>query len=275
MIDHWPNWTLIVAANNERVLQDTLLRSPEVDVACQVLIKRGFSSAAFAYNAGLAEATSEIVVLAHQDVYFPRGWKPDLERALRWLAAKDPHWGVLGVFGITGDPDNRPAGYCYSTGLKRVLGAPFEHPIAAQTLDELVLIVRRSSGLRFDERLPGFHLYGTDLCLQTRAAGKNCYILPAFCIHNSNGVKYLPAAYWRCYFFLRRKWRHLLPVTTCCSRISRSLGPVFAQIMSDAMHWLAGGRKVGTRNVDVVRLHRALLIAGKVYASWEDVEEHV
>jgi glycosyltransferase involved in cell wall biosynthesis len=269
-------WTLVVAANNELVLENTLLRSPDIDSRCQLLIKRGFPSAASAYNCGLSEAISEVVVLAHQDVYFPKGWKENLDRTLKWLATRDPEWGALGVFGITRSAKAEPFGHCYSTGLQRVLGAPFGNPIRAQTLDELVLVVRLSSGLRFDEKLPGFHLYGADLCLQACVARMDCYIIPAFCIHNSNGVKYLSWGYWRSYFYMRRKWWNLLPITTCCSLISRSLKPVIAQIISDAKQWMSGGRQVGARCDDVVSRYDALVTTGDVHCTQSlSAEEYV
>ncbi len=42
-----------------------------------------------------------------------------------------------------------------------------ELPARVATLDELLLIVKRDSGLRFDPAL-GFHLYGADICIQAR-----------------------------------------------------------------------------------------------------------
>ena len=43
-------------------------------------------------------------------------------------------------------------------------------PARVATLDELLLVVRRDSPLRFDPEL-GFHLYGADLCLQAAERG--------------------------------------------------------------------------------------------------------
>ena len=45
-----------------------------------------------------------------------------------------------------------------------------ELPAQVATLDELLLIVKRDSGLRFDPEL-GFHLYGADICLQAIEQG--------------------------------------------------------------------------------------------------------
>src|SRR5438045_2602831 len=74
--------SLVVAVNDDRVLETTLLASPWVREQCQVILKRGFASAAAAYNSGLSEAEEEILIFAHQDVFLPGGWLQDLDRAL-------------------------------------------------------------------------------------------------------------------------------------------------------------------------------------------------
>lgn len=251
-------WTLVAAVNNEHVLQNTLLRSPDIASCSQILIQRGFSSAGAAYNDALAKTETDVAVLAHQDVYFPDGWKSNLDKVLNQLMLNHPDWGILGVFGITRGVKAEPFGYCYSTGLKRVLGAAFDEPREAQTLDELMLIVRLNSGLRFDEKLPGFHLYGADICMQAHEAGIGSYIIPAFCIHNSNGVRYLGRDYWRSYWYMRRKWWNTLPVITCCSVISRSIMPYMTQRLADARQWVSGGARVGSRSDDVEQLYHSL-----------------
>lgn len=251
-------WSLVVAVSDEAVLQTTLLASPAIDSRCQVIRKSGFDCAGSAYNSGLSEATSQIVVFAHQDVYLPEGWTASLARALQTLATSDTNWGVLGVFGVSHGVESKMRGHCYSTGLKRVLGAPFYSPIEARVLDELLLIVRRSSGLKFDDRLPAFHLYGADVCLQASAKGLKSYIIPAFCIHNSNGVRYLPLKYWQAYLYMRRKWWNSLPVLTCCSTISKSFRPIAAQVVSDVRQRLDNKRVVGSRCDDVAALHRMI-----------------
>jgi hypothetical protein len=227
-------WSLVVAVNDDRVFRNSLLASPAVNDKCQVIVKRGYSSAGAAYNAGLAEARHDVVVFAHQDVYLPAAWLNQFDCALQQVARFDPAWGVLGAFGVTRSGEFH--GYCYSTGLQRVLGAPFSAPIATRSLDELLLVVRRSSGLRFDESLPGFHLYGTDICLQAEAQDLGNYIISAFCIHNANGIRYLPVDFWRAYFYLRRKWWKVLPVTTCCTSITKWCVPVAHRLAIEIKH---------------------------------------
>ena len=198
-------WSLIVAVKDESVLHNTLLRSPAIDSRCQIIPRRGYSSAGRAYNDGASEATAEIMVFAHADVYLPEGWLDALARSLSVVSRLDPLWGVLGVCGVA--TTGQIAGYVYSTGSQTIFGQPFNGLVEATSLDELLLVIRRSSSLRFDETLPGFHLYGTDICRQAASRGMKSYIMSAFCVHNSNGIRTLPFAFWRSYFYLRRKWR--------------------------------------------------------------------
>jgi len=253
-------WTLIVASNDETVLNGTLLASPIIDSRCQLIVKTGFPSASKAYNAGLLEARNEVIVFAHQDVYLPSSWMSDLARSLSVLQARDPYWGVLGVFGIARDAGRAAKGFCYSTGLNRVLGQPFSGPDPASSLDELLLVIRRSSGLSFDSQLPGFHLYGTDLCLESESRNMSNYVIPAFCIHNSNGLKYYPLSYWEAYVCLQRKWWSRLPVKTCCATLTKSGVPMLAQIATDIRKRLFSRPKVGVRSNNVGLLYEKLCL---------------
>jgi hypothetical protein len=256
-----PEWSLIVAVNDPRVLHDTLLRSPDIDRRCEIITETGHASAGQAYNAGLAQATREIQVFAHQDVYLPAGWMDSLLESIARLEKVDPAWGVLGVFGVTWMLEKK--GYVYSTGLQSVVGEPFRGIYEAISLDEMVLIVRRSAGLTFDEQLPGFHLYGTDICLEARRRGLRSYILPVFCIHNSNGIQRFPAAFWTGYRYLRCKWRDQLPLHTCCTSITRLGWPMVRRRLRDTLYDRFSPRGVGTRCADPDTLYQSLLASGQ------------
>ena len=250
------NWNLAVAANDDALLGHCLLASPGARSASKVLVERGFPSAAQAYNAASLKAESDIVVFAHQDVYLPAGWDDRLGSALEHLHAKDPGWAVAGVVGIA--TGLAPTGYAYCTGLQRIVGAPFPEPVEAETLDELLLVVRRSSRLRFDEQLPGFHLYGTDICLTARTSGMKAYIIPAFCVHNTAGLDFLPVSFWRSYLYLRRKWRATLPIKTPCTTITRFGWPIVSHTLRSAYSCYVRGEKAGSRVKDPSALLRNL-----------------
>ena len=187
------NWSLITASNDDTVLKTCLAASPCVGQARDFQVMRGFASAGAAYNAGIRQSAGDVLVFAHQDVYLPLEWNRHLAAAVSQLSQSDPNWAVLGVFGIT--RDSKPQGYMYCTGLQKVLGQSFSQPVPCASLDEVVLVLRRSAGVAFDERLSGFHFYGTDICLEAQQRGLSSYIIPAFCIHNTQGMKFLPWAF--------------------------------------------------------------------------------
>ena len=118
------------------------------------------------------------------------------------------------------DPGGDGAGYLFTVG-EGVIGDATGLPRQVQTLDELVLVIRRDSGLRFNEGLAGFHFYGTDLCLSARKMGLSCYAISAFCIHNTRQYFALPPDFYRSYWSVKKFWREALPIQTSCIRITR------------------------------------------------------
>lgn len=215
-----PSITFVAAVNDREVLRRNLLASPCLrnPHSHQVIVQEGFSSASKAYNDAIAKAENDLVILVHQDMWFPDAWLHQLEEAMGALQNIDPNWGVLGCWGVTGSGVYR--GHIYSSGLG-ILGDKFTTPLPIQTLDEIVLILRRRSGLRFDETLPNFHFYGTDICMRAASHGLNCYAISAFCVHNTAQIVTLPADFYRCYYHIKRVWRERLPIQTSCIRISR------------------------------------------------------
>lgn len=206
----------VVAVNDEEVFERNFARSPALRLpGVRIDSIRGFRSASAAYNAGLDAGHNEFVVFCHQDVYLPAGWYDALQSAVARLRERDPRWAVLGLFGATAE--GRRVGYVWSSGLRSLLGEPFDEPFPVVSLDELLLVVRRSSGLRFDEGLPGFHLYGTDIVQEALARGRSAYSICAPVVHNSRPVMYLPREYLAAYVFMRTKWARRLPIAHCIS----------------------------------------------------------
>jgi hypothetical protein len=226
------NITFAVAVNNREVFENNFLASPCLRGPCdhQILVQEHFNSAAKAYNSAIDRASHDLIVFAHQDIVLPETWLPELECALNHLEGEDPNWGVLGCYGETLDDNGR--GYVYSSGLG-IMGKPFERPAAVQTLDEIVLILRKSSGLRFDERLPHFHLYGTDICLRAASMGMKAYAISAFCLHNTHQGLILPKEFYECCRHVKRVWRDCLPIQTTCIRITRFNGPLYRRRLGE------------------------------------------
>jgi hypothetical protein len=256
------DFSLVAACNNEEVLQNSLLHSPAAGLAREILVKKGFPSAGLAYNAALAEARGEIVVLAHQDVYLPEGWIHKLGQTLDILQNVDPNWGVLGLFGT--EPNGTGQGYIYSTGLMSILGGSFPGVRQVETLDEALLIVRLSSGLRFDDKLPGYHLYGADICLQARSRGMKSYAISACAIHNTNGIGLLPLAYWKAWLYMRREWCLELPVATPCMPITRWGTPALRYLVKRTLRLERHRRVLGRRVSNPEEVWRQLREGGLV-----------
>jgi hypothetical protein len=212
--------TFVIAVNNKHIFERNFLASPCLSGihSHQILVQQGFSSASAAYNNAIDRSTNDLIVFAHQDILFPELWLSDLQRALDSLQQTDPRWGVLGCYGETLDDGGR--GYIYSGGLD-IVGKPFERPARVQTLDEIVLILRKSSGLRFDEHLPHFHFYGADICMSAAACGLKSYAISAFCVHNTQQNFILPKEFYESYRHLKRKWKNSLPIKTTCVRMTR------------------------------------------------------
>ena len=224
--------TFVTATNDRAILDNNFLASPCLAAGSpyQILIQEGFPSASLAYNDAIEKSENDLIVFAHQDILFPACWVDDLRRALKELESTDPNWGVLGCYGATLDDYGR--GYILS-GAQGILGKPFEQPEPVQTLDEIVLIWRKSSGMRFDENLPHFHFYGTDICMEAAERGRKSYAISAFCIHNAAQTIILPREFYQCCRYIKAKWLRRLPIQTTVTRITTSDIPIYRRKLSE------------------------------------------
>jgi hypothetical protein len=109
--------------------------------------------------------------------------------------------------------------------------------------------MRKSSGLRFDPEMKGFHFYAADICLTAKERGLKNYAFPGFCFHNANEYGMFPRSFWEGYFFIRRKWSALLPVKTPCIEVKRSLWPFFRGTIWRFL-WLKKSRHPLARRVE-------------------------
>jgi hypothetical protein len=216
---------IVAAVNDEDILANNLERSPLVaSGAVGLSCYRGARSASEAYNRGIDESTAPIIVFAHQDVFLPEGWEEGLARAISEIEAKDPDWAVIGACGV--DLAGNHVGHVWSSGLSRRVGGRFGAPRETVCIDEFVIILRRSSGLRFDEQLPGFHLYGTDIVQMARAAGLHAYVADLPAIHNSRPVRTYRGGYADAWHYMQRKWQAILPIATLTVPLTRTPLPL-------------------------------------------------
>jgi Glycosyltransferase like family len=217
--------SFVACASDEEVLRSNLLASPSLapESGHEAFLVKNCPSAANGLNLGLARSSGEWVIGVHQDVFLPQGWDRRLALQIREAERRFGPVGVAGVYGVgpamalsaslaaqrIGRVVDRGRLLCDGPGL----------PALAATLDELLLVVRRDSALRFDPRL-GFHLYGADICLQAAELGLPVVVIDALCHHNSRSVG-LPKAFYKSAQVFARKWAHRLPVATPCVIIDR------------------------------------------------------
>jgi len=170
-------------------------------------------NAATALNNGLSKSDAEWAILVHQDVIIPGGW---LNIVLDELYNIDKEIIILGLVGVRENGSfvghiKDPHGHFYWGSL----------PSQVISVDEHLIIVRKSAGVIFDENNPGFHCYGTDICLEARKKGFRSIVIDAPVLHLSGGnidSSFITAADW-----LLNKWgkelNYIIP--TCADLIYR------------------------------------------------------
>ena len=217
--------SIVAAVNDEEILARNLLQSPVLRSGqTRLHVYRNQPSAACAYNLGLEETDSELIAFVHQDVYLPTSWLAFLQRAVSVLNIQDPDWAVLGVYGL--GRDGRHVGQTWSSGLGCELGRPLPAPTPVVGVDELAFVLRRAAGCSFDARLPGFHLYGTDIVQTACSKGKGAYVANLPVVHNSRTVRVLNNDYVAAYRYMQRKWWTDLPIPTSTILLTRSSIPL-------------------------------------------------
>lgn len=208
-----------VATHNLAVVESNLKLSPCVESGnIQLLIEFGSPSASIAYNRILDRSDAPFVVFAHHDVYFPFGWDTLLRARIKVISDKHPDWAIIAPFGVGYDL----VGYgpVWSSSLGTIIGRVKNRPIPVQTVDEMVIVLRRDSGLRFDETLPGFHLYGTDIVQSALSHGKGAYAISLPLVHNDSFKSHLDDSFAAAYRHQSRKWCQRLPLYSPTTKIS-------------------------------------------------------
>jgi hypothetical protein len=139
-------------------------------------------------------------VLCHQDVRLDQGdGYSRLLEVLAELSRVDPDWAVAGNAG--GSAELRM--------IRRIsdphgLSTPDRLPAVVESLDENLLIIRSGTGLTCTPSLHGFHLYGTELCLQARTRGLASYVIDFHLRHLSAGT--IDVGYEECRDRLLEVW---------------------------------------------------------------------
>ena len=210
--------TFIVPVGDEEVYRNNFLASPALagEHPHQVIEQKGFSCSGEAYNEGLDRAVNDLIVCAHQDVVLPVNWDYQFWETVQQL--NESRWAPIGIVGCIGiTRQGKAAGHIYRHD--REFSPEPELPARVETLDELLISFRKSSGLRFDQNLPSFHFYAVDMCLQAQSRGWSNMAVNVPCFHQGKNWRGKPGAFFVSRSYMVQKWKHLLPVQTLSGRL--------------------------------------------------------
>lgn len=134
-------------------------------------------------NKFLSLAKGKYIILCHQDILLNYDNLEVLEKRIEEMNKLDESWAVLGNAGAVGIKHivlriTEPNGVLHKAG---------NPPKKVLSLDENFLIVKKKSNLGVSVDLNGFHLYGTDICLQSIARGFSAYVINFNLLHKSKG----------------------------------------------------------------------------------------
>ncbi|HSI11444.1 MAG TPA: hypothetical protein VK961_05345, partial [Chthoniobacter sp.] len=178
----------------------------------------------------LVQSTEEpYLILCHQDIRLnPEHNIEQLTAALEHLDQVDPSWMVAGNAGF-----DFGGGHVLNLDDPGGCGRDKRLPRRVLSLDENLLILKAGTALKASADLEGFHLYGTDLCLNAFLAGGAAYVIDFLIIHlspgNPNSQHYLDSL-----AAFKGKWRKHFTfclVRTTCTQILLSRDPVVEMLL--------------------------------------------
>ena len=157
-------------------------------------------TAAIAGNLGLDITKNRYIMYIHQDIQFLPGSGKQIADLINSMDETRIITGAVGMSIRHGDEDIDEWGFCAENNKvgvvlnehDEVVWDGVEEISVVHSLDEICIIVDKFSGIRFDNSINGFHLYGLDICLQARAAG---YEIAAGAINMRHYGKYSSSIY--------------------------------------------------------------------------------
>ncbi len=214
-------FTVIVPVNNTAQFAINVGNSPGLsEVGAQVLVSRGAPSAAAAYESARPKALYDWVIYCHQDVYFPAGAGFAISELLQTIEDGKARQVIIGFAGIGLDSKGNLSKCGLVIDRRNRLDFP-EGSAQAISIDELAVVMHRDCRFQINPAL-GWHLWATDLCLQSlRAAADPAPVIVKIpLLHNSYSNYELPPAFHVSAKILREANPDLRLIPTLCGAIS-------------------------------------------------------
>ncbi len=134
-------------------------------------------------NLFLDQAKGKYIIICHQDILIEKDDINQLRNLISELNELDANWALCGNAGASG-PNHIVYHISYPDGVSMSKG---NFPEKVLSLDENFLLIKKDAHLSFSGDLKGFHLYGTDICLNADLNGLSAYVIKFDLVHKSRG----------------------------------------------------------------------------------------
>jgi glycosyltransferase involved in cell wall biosynthesis len=157
----------ITCTHNHEILNNCLLRSIKLDWEDELIVVENPQSIAEGYNTGIDQAKHKIKCFIHHDLIVTN---PILLR-MNLMAYCTQDIGIVGVIGCKNGSVPWWEGDTLGSALDTRKGIIWfnEGKDYCESLDGILLATFQD--VRFDESIPGFHLYDQDICKQMTSQG--------------------------------------------------------------------------------------------------------
>lgn len=214
---------LAAAVNDDDILENNLLASDDIKSgALRLKTYRGYKSAAAAYNQAISELRNQYdwIGFVHQDVYLPTGFLDIVSSQLDSLIQQENNVAVVGFFGAISK--GQSVGRVWCSANNQQFSGNLNAPAQVNILDEYFILMKTDKALSFDINLPGFHLFGTDICKEAQKIGLSCWVIEVPVVHNSRPVVTLDKYYREAWLYMQKKWASNLPIYNLVCPITKS-----------------------------------------------------
>jgi len=219
----------IITCTKNNSLFENLSTNIESTIDCQHEIIKidnsaGYLSISEAYNKGLEKAQYEIIVLVHEDILFHTpSWGKILIDKFKFI----PEIGCLGIAGALLKTKSPSA--WWDAGTNNLIMNLIQHDGKRKSLicegwveedllkevavvDGVLMVLKRSTGFRFDTGIPGFHCYDLNLSIQLRLNGYKVFVTKEILIeHYSLGS--INKSWVNSTSILHKKYNDYLPIS--------------------------------------------------------------
>jgi glycosyltransferase involved in cell wall biosynthesis len=163
----------ITCTHNKKIFEQCLLQSLILKDDDELIVVESPMSIAEGYNTGIDKAKNKIKCFIHHDLIVTN---PILLR-MNLMAYCITNIGMVGVIGSQTEAQPWWEGQCVGSVVDSRFGIIYFSDGKQDCLYLDGLILATYQNVRFDESIPGFHLYDQDICKQMEKQGKKNFCI--------------------------------------------------------------------------------------------------